>query len=74
MKAHYLGLESLRRLVSGIPLPREGENCDSNILITVALSHRSPSPPLSHWPSLIATLANLQGDGKLFTLNFSSFC
>lgn len=62
LQIHYPNLISLRALVSGIPMPREGEDAD-DILITVA-----PVPPPTesipqYWQSLLATLTKLHGEG-----------
>lgn len=62
LQIQHPGLVSLRTLVSGIPVPREGEDGEE-VLIAVA-----PTPPPSepiipqHWPSLLATLSKLHGD------------
>lgn len=68
LQAHYLGLESLRSLVSGIPIPRDGENGES-VLVTSTFHRNAPTPPLAHWSGLLATLTKIQGDGLY---NFSS--
>lgn len=65
MQVHYPNLITLRTLVSGIPVPREGEDVEE-ILITIP-----PTPPPSesiipqHWPSLLTTLSKLQGEGMI---------
>ncbi|XP_017798364.1 PREDICTED: integrator complex subunit 1 [Habropoda laboriosa] len=62
LQVHYPNLVTLRTLVSGIPVPREGEDLEE-VLITVP-----PTPPPSesiipqHWPSLLGTLSKLQGE------------
>lgn len=63
LQMHYPGVNALRTLVSGIPMPREGDDAD-DILITIA---PAPSPaesvPSQHLQSLVATLSKLQGEG-----------
>lgn len=65
MQVHYPNLVTLRTLVSGIPVPREGEDVEE-VLITVP-----PTPPPTesiipqHWQSLLTTLSKLQGEGTL---------
>ncbi|XP_011642756.1 integrator complex subunit 1 isoform X2 [Pogonomyrmex barbatus] len=68
LQANYPNSPALRTLVSGIPIPREGEDTD-DILITV-----TPAPPSSepvipqHWQSLLATLTKLHGEDVLNAL------
>jgi len=62
LQANHPNLIALRTLVSGIPMPRDGE--DTDILIAIA-----PSPPSSepiipqHWQSLLSTLTKMHGEG-----------
>ncbi|XP_032686897.1 integrator complex subunit 1 isoform X2 [Odontomachus brunneus] len=62
LQVHYPNLISLRALVSGIPMPKEGEDAD-DIPITIA---PTPSPTESgvpqHWQSLLTTLTKLHGE------------
>ncbi|XP_014230547.1 integrator complex subunit 1 [Trichogramma pretiosum] len=66
LQAHYLGLESLRSLVHGIHVPREGENSD-HLLITVGFRH-APSPPPAVLPDIIVKLTKIQGEEVLSSL------
>lgn len=63
LQVHYPNLISLRALVSGIPMPKEGEDAD-DIPITIA---PTPSPTESaipqHWQSLLTTLTKMHGEG-----------
>ncbi|OXU26086.1 hypothetical protein TSAR_012850 [Trichomalopsis sarcophagae] len=61
LQAHYLSLESLRSLVSGIPIPREGENGET-VLITSTFRRNAPTPPSAHWAGWVASLTKMQGD------------
>ncbi|XP_058800792.1 integrator complex subunit 1 isoform X2 [Phymastichus coffea] len=61
LQGHYLGLESLRSLVAGIPIPREGENPDS-VIVSVNFHQSISTPMLSDWSSLLTTLTKIQGD------------
>ena len=72
LQVHYPNLVTLRTLVSGIPMPREGEDIEE-ILITVP-----PTPPPEsiipqHWPSLLTTLSKLQGEGTIENYVMTSF-
>lgn len=63
LQINYPNLEALRILVSGIPMPREGEDAD-DILITIAPApHRSEPVIPEHWQSLLGTLSKLYGEG-----------
>ena len=63
LQANYPSIISLRVLVSGIPMPREGEDSD-NILITIAPTLHPPEPTIpQHWQSLLTTLFKLHGEG-----------
>lgn len=72
LQVHYPNLVTLRTLVSGIPMPREGEDIEE-ILITVP-----PTPPPTesiipqHWPSLLTTLSKLQGEGMIIKYDLIS--
>lgn len=62
LQINYPNLEALRILVSGIPMPREGEDAD-DILITIAPApHRSEPVIPEHWQSLLGTLSKLYGE------------
>lgn len=75
MQVHYPNLVTLRTLVSGIPVPREGEDIEE-VLITVPPTPLSIEPIIpQHWPSLLTTLSKLQGEGMiqkfaLISINF----
>ncbi|XP_076239229.1 integrator complex subunit 1 isoform X3 [Calliopsis andreniformis] len=62
LQVHYPNLVTLRTLVSGIPVPKEGGDVEE-VLITIP-----PTPPPSesiipqHWPSLLSTLLKLHGE------------
>jgi len=59
----YSNVPALRTLVSGIPIPREGEDMD-DILITITPALHPPEPTIpQHWQSLLATLTKLHGEG-----------
>lgn len=63
LQVNYPNLDALRILVSGIPMPREGEDAD-DILITIApVPHRSEPVIPEHWQSLLGTLSKLYGEG-----------
>lgn len=63
LQINYPNLDALRVLVSGIPMPREGEDAD-DILITIAPPpHRSEPVIPEHWQSLLGTLSKLYGEG-----------
>ncbi|KAJ8668061.1 hypothetical protein QAD02_009724 [Eretmocerus hayati] len=61
LKGHHVALESLRFLVSGIPIPREGDNGET-VLITNAFRRNAASPPPQLWQETLSTLSKLQGD------------
>ncbi|XP_072761874.1 integrator complex subunit 1 [Anoplolepis gracilipes] len=62
LQVNYPNLDALRILVSGIPMPREGEDAD-DILITIAPApHRSEPVIPEHWQSLMGTLSKLYGE------------
>jgi len=63
LQANYSNVSALRTLVSGIPIPREGEDVD-DILITIT-SAPNPSEPAipQHWQSLLTTLTKMHGEG-----------
>lgn len=63
LQVNYSNLPALRTLVSGIPIPREGEDID-DILITVTPTPYSSEPAIpQHWQSLLVTLTKLHGEG-----------
>ena len=60
------GLSSLRNLLSGIPVPREGEDGDDS-LVMVAPAPPPPEPLISQqFSNSLPTLRKLQGDGNTF--------
>ncbi|XP_014218982.1 integrator complex subunit 1 [Copidosoma floridanum] len=63
LQAYYLGITSLKSLVAGIPLPREGENEDL-VLVSATFRKKEKTPPreFPHLPALLATLTKNQGD------------
>ncbi|KAG7214008.1 hypothetical protein KM043_001378 [Ampulex compressa] len=62
LQVHYSSLTSLRALVSGIPIPREGEDMEE-ILVTITPTPLPPEMAIpQHWPSLLATLTKLHGE------------
>lgn len=62
LQVHYPNLVTLRTLVSGIPVPREGEDIEE-VLITVPPTPLPIEPIIpQHWPSLLTTLSKLQGE------------
>lgn len=62
LQMHYPNLISLRTLVSGIPLPREGEDIEE-ILVTIPPTAPPPEAVIpQHWPTLLATLSKLHGE------------
>lgn len=65
LQGHFLNLENLRSLVSGIPVPWEGDKGET-MLITATFNRNGPSPPLSHeyLSQLMITLSKMQGDGN----------
>ncbi|KAG5319212.1 INT1 protein, partial [Pseudoatta argentina] len=68
LQVHYSNVPALRTLVSGIPMPREGEDMD-DILITVTPALHPPEPTIpQHWQSLLTTLAKLYGEDVLSAL------
>ncbi|XP_015601368.1 integrator complex subunit 1 isoform X2 [Cephus cinctus] len=67
LQMQHPGLISLRTLMSGIPVPREGEDGEE-VLVTVA-----PTPPPEpivpqHWPALLVTLTKLHGEDVFMAL------
>lgn len=64
------GLASLRTLLSGIPVPREGEDEDGEELIVAIVPPPPPPEPTisQHWSSLLATLNKLHGEGMILDL------
>ncbi|XP_012280876.1 integrator complex subunit 1 [Orussus abietinus] len=62
LQMQHLGLVSLRNLISGIPIPREGED-NEEVLVTIAPTP-PPTKPLipQHWTSLLTTLTKLHGE------------
>jgi len=63
LQVNYSNVPALRTLVSGIPIPREGEDMD-DILITITPALHPPEPTIpQHWQSLLVTLTKLHGEG-----------
>lgn len=62
LQLNYPNLVALRALVSGIPIPREGEDVD-DMPIAVAPTPQPSEPIPQHWQSLLTTLAKLHGEG-----------
>lgn len=63
LQAHYPNLATLRTLISGIPIPREGEDTEE-ILLTLAPSPLPSEPAIPpHRQPLLAILSRLHGEG-----------
>lgn len=63
LQAHYPNLAILRTLISGIPIPREGEDTEE-ILLTLAPSPLPSEPAIpTHRQPLLAILSKLHGEG-----------
>ncbi|XP_012235506.1 integrator complex subunit 1 [Linepithema humile] len=68
LQINYPSIIPLRTLVSGIPMPREGEDID-DILITIAPTLHPSEPTIpTHWQSLLTTLSKLHGEDVLSAL------
>ncbi|KAF7414832.1 hypothetical protein HZH68_003321 [Vespula germanica] len=62
LQAHYPNLAILRTLISGIPIPREGEDTEE-ILLTLAPSPLPSEPAIpAHRQPLLAILSKLHGE------------
>lgn len=49
--------------MSGIPIPREGEDADDILITVTPTPHSSESTIPQQWQSLLGTLTKLHGDG-----------
>lgn len=64
------GLASLRTLMSGIPVPRDGEDEDGEEVLVAVVPPPPPSEPMipQHWASVLATLNKLHGEDVFVAL------
>ncbi|XP_011171982.1 integrator complex subunit 1 [Solenopsis invicta] len=62
LQINYSNVPALRTLVSGIPIPREGEDAD-DVLITITPALHPPESTFpQHWQSMLPTLTKMHGE------------